>query len=44
MRVHRGFDASGDLDAGQPHHIILELDEVVRRVRVDWIRRLDSSG
>jgi hypothetical protein len=44
MRVHRGLDASRDLDAGEPHHIILELDEVVRRVRVDGIRCLDSSG
>src|SRR5687767_7153341 len=35
MRVHRGLDASGDLDAGQSHDIILELDEVVRWICVD---------
>jgi pimeloyl-ACP methyl ester carboxylesterase len=29
VRVHRGLDASGDLDARQSHDVILELNEVV---------------
>jgi hypothetical protein len=41
MGVHGGLDAAGNLDAREPNHVVLELDEVVRGVNVDRIRGFD---